>query len=103
MTTLPPLKADVTDPTTARMCQETGHSCPACPERARDLGATAHNALGAVRAALGGTGSWERARRKLDSLQRSLEAWQASVDEHFTALNEWRDPGHADDSKAETE
>lgn len=92
MTTLPPLKAKVTDPTTAQMCQETGHSCPACPEDARDLGATAHNALGAVRAALAGTGSWERARRKLASLERSLETWQASVDEHFAALNGWRRP-----------
>jgi len=89
---LPSLPASVTDPVTARMCAETGHSCIACPQAARNLGATAHNALGAVRAALDGTGSWERAGRKLGSLGRALEQWQAALDEHFAALEAWRKP-----------
>ena len=80
------------DPATARMCAETGPSCTACPQDARYLGATAHTALGAVRAALIGTGSWERAHRKLGELERALEKWEVAVDGHFEALNEWREP-----------
>jgi hypothetical protein len=83
---LPPLPVDVTDPVTAAMCAETGHSCPACPTVARNLGANAHNALGAVKAALDGTGSWERARRELGDLERVLASWQAPLDGHFAAL-----------------
>lgn len=90
--TLPPLPASVTDQVTAQMCRETGHSCPACSQDARNLGATAHNALGGVRAALRGAGSWERANRKMGELERALEKWQASLDAHFAALEGWRKP-----------
>ena len=90
--TLPPLPADVTDIITVEMCTETGHSCIACPTAARNLGATAHNALGAVRAALDGTGDWGRAGVKLADLERALGTWQESVDEHFEAMNAWQRP-----------
>ncbi len=89
---LPPLPATVTDQITAQMCTETGHSCIACPQDARNLGATAHNALGAVRNALNGSGSWERAQRKLGELERALAAWEATAAEHFGALESWRKP-----------
>jgi hypothetical protein len=92
MTTLPPLPAEVTDPVTAQMCAETGHSCIACPQDARNLAATAHNAHGAVNAALRGDGSWERADRKLASLKNALEKFGQASDAHFAALNEWRKP-----------
>ena len=91
-TALPPLAASVTDPVTARMCAETGHSCIACPQDVRNLAATAHNAHGAVLAAIGGHGSWERAVRKLASLKNALEAFRAASDAHFAALEEWRRP-----------
>ena len=90
MTTLPPLPAGVTDPTTAQMCTETGHSCIACPQDVRNLAATAHNAHGAVVAALAGHGGWDRAQRKLAGLKNALEKFQQASDAHFAALNEWR-------------
>lgn len=89
---LPPLQAETTDQVTAQMCQETGHSCTACPTCVRNLGATARNALGAVRAALNESGSWERARRKLAELERALATHQVAVDAHFAALREWERP-----------
>ena len=92
MTTLPPLPAGVTDPATAQMCTETGHSCIACPQDVRNLAATAHNAHGAVIAALNGGGSWARAHRKLASLKNALEDFAMASDMHFAALNEWRRP-----------
>ena len=93
MSTLPPLPADVTDPSTAQMCTETGHSCVACPQDVRNLYAQAHNAHGAVTAALEGTGSWERGRRKLGELGRAVEQMREHVEgEHFAALEEWRRP-----------
>jgi hypothetical protein len=81
-----------TDPATARMCHETGHVCPACPSDVRNLGAVAHNAAGAVRAALEGHGGWDRARRKLAELERVLEQWRPTVDAHFEVLETWRRP-----------
>jgi hypothetical protein len=90
--TLPPLPAEVTDQVTAQMCTETGHSCIACPGDVRNLGATAHNALGAVRAALIGSGSWERADRKLGELERALAQYQHPLDAHFAAMSIWRRP-----------
>ena len=92
MESLPPLPAEVTDPATAQMCAETGHSCIACPQDARNLAATAHNAHGAVIAALAGNGSWDRAHRKLAGLKRALEKFGQASDTHFAALNEWRKP-----------
>jgi hypothetical protein len=92
MATLPPLQAGVTDPVTARMCAETGHSCIACPQDVRNLAATAHNALGAVLAAMDGHGGWDRAQRKLASLSRALETFKVASDAHFAALEEWRRP-----------
>jgi len=89
---LPPLPAEVTDPITAQMCTEAGHSCIACPQDVRNLAATAHNALGAVKAAMGGSGSWERATRKLGSLERALETFNGASEAHFAALDEWRKP-----------
>lgn len=89
---LPPLDAGVTDPTTAQMCTETGHSCIACPTDSRNLAANAHNTLNAVEAALNGTGSWSRAQRKLVGLRRALETWRVSSDAHFEALDGWRRP-----------
>jgi hypothetical protein len=92
MATLPPLPSEVADPATAQMCTETGHSCIACPEDVRNLAATAHNAHGAVIAALNGSGSWNRARRKLASLRNALEKFAVASDAHFAALDEWRRP-----------
>lgn len=92
MVGLPPLPAEVTDPATAQMCAESGHSCIACPQDVRNLAATAHNAHGAVLAALNGGGSWERAHRKLASLKGALETFKAASDAHFAALEEWRRP-----------
>jgi len=92
MGNLPPLQAEVTDPTTAQMCQETGHSCIACPQDVRNLAATAHNALGAVIAALEGHGGWDRAQRKLASLSRALETFNVASEAHFAALEAWRRP-----------
>jgi len=92
MAALPPLDAEVTDPATAQMCTETGHSCIACPQDVRNLAATAHNAHGAVLAALNGGGSWERAHRKLAGLKNALEKFGQASDAHFAALNEWRRP-----------
>ena len=80
MASLPPLAAEVTDPVTAQMCTETGHSCIACPQDVRNLAATAHNAHGAVIAALKGHGGWDRARRKLASLERALETFKQASD-----------------------
>ena len=90
--TLPPLDDSVTDPVTARFCTETGHVCPACPQHVRNLAATAHNALGAVEAALAGTGGWDRAHRKMGGLRRSLETFREISDGHFAAMEEWRRP-----------
>ena len=92
MASLPPLPAEVTDPATAQMCTETGHSCIACPEDVRNLGATAHNALGAVRAARNGSGSWERAARTLGELEWALAKYQHPLDAHFAAMSIWRRP-----------
>ena len=92
MDKLPPLQADVTDQITAQMCAETGHSCIACPVDVRNLAATAHNAHGAVKAALEGTGSWGRAARKLGSLERALATFKESSDSHFEALRNWERP-----------
>jgi hypothetical protein len=81
-----------TDPTTQRMKDETGHDCITCPTDVRNLMATAHNAIGALDAARKGTGSWERAWRKVERL-RAAEAQMGPVsDAHFEALNEWRRP-----------
>jgi hypothetical protein len=90
LSTLPPLAADVTDQVTARFCTETGHSCPACPQDARSLHATAHNALGAVEAALAGHGGWDRAYRKMGELKRALETFKGISDGHFAAMEAWR-------------
>jgi hypothetical protein len=87
------MEGEITDQVTAAMCAETGHSCAACPTVARNLGANAHNALGAVKAALDGTGSWERARRKLGDLERALALWQTILDAHFAALHGERPAG----------
>ena len=92
MADLPALPAEVTDPSTAQMCTETGHSCIACPQDVRNLAATAHNAHGAVVAALNGGGSWERVHRKLASLKNALEKFQQASDGHFAALEAWRRP-----------
>ncbi len=89
---LPPLPAGVTDPATAQMCTETGHSCPACPQDVRNLAATAHNAHGAVIAAMEGHGGWDRAARKLAGLRRALDKFAEVSDGHFAALEAWRRP-----------
>ena len=87
MDLLPPLPASVTDPSTARMCTETGHICIACPQDVRNLFAVAHNAHGAVTAALDGTGSWEHAGRKLAELKRAIDGFREVVEgEHFEAM-----------------
>lgn len=92
MAALPPLPAEVTDQVTAQMCQETGHSCPACPLAVRSLAAAAHNAHGAVTAALEGHGGWDRARRKLGYLRDSLDRFQEAMDGHMAALEAWKRP-----------
>ncbi len=81
-----------TDHVTAQMCRETGHSCSACATDARDLYATAHNALGAVRGALAGTADWGRAKVKLGDLERAVSQYKKSVDAHFGALDSWQRP-----------
>jgi len=89
---LPPLNAAVTDPVTARFCTETGHCCPACPADVRNLAATAHNAHGAVTAALSEMGDWGRARVKLDDLKRALVTFEQASTAHFDAMEAWRRP-----------
>ena len=81
-----------TDPTTERMRQETGHDCIVCPDGVRNLMATAHNAVGALYAAQNGTGSWERAWRKVAALRSAEARMQSVVDEHFKALHDWQQP-----------
>lgn len=83
----------MTDPTTERMRQETGHDCPACSSAVRDLYATAHNAWGewTASAIYGCTGS-ERIVRKMAELGRSASRMQEVVDGHFAAMDAWRRP-----------
>lgn len=71
---VPALLGDLTDPTTERMRQETGHDCIACPTAVRNLMATAHNALGALEAARTGTGDWARAWRKVAEVREHAMA-----------------------------
>lgn len=82
---------DVTDASTAQMCADTGHQCPACPSAVRNLYATAFNAESAIMEALAHNGSWERAQRKLVEMKRAVDAFRAEhVNEHFKALEAWR-------------
>jgi hypothetical protein len=83
---------DLTDPTTDRMRQETGHDCIACPTAVRDLVATAHNALGELEACLAGTGDWDRAERKVVELRRSSDRMRRFAGQHFEALDAWKRP-----------
>lgn len=63
---------------------EAGHSCPACPVEARDLGAVLHNLIGAIER--GGNVLDERSARKLAGAKSSLARWQPIVDAHFAAV-----------------
>jgi hypothetical protein len=78
-----------TDPTTARMCAETGHDCPACPSAVRNLAATAHNAVGAWDSVLADSA---RCSRKMEELRAALAAFEPISADHFAALNAWRRP-----------
>lgn len=87
-----PSETSTTDPTTQRMMDETGHSCPACPADVRNLSAVARNAAMALTTAIESGNDWGRARRKLAELNRVLASWRPIVDEHFAALEAWRRP-----------
>lgn len=82
---------EVTDSSTAQMCADTGHQCPACPSAVRNIYATAYNAELAVTSAMSNNGSWERAGRKLAELKHAVDAFRAEhVNGHFEALEAWR-------------
>lgn len=57
--------------------------CVWCPMEIRSLHATAHNAVGAFFAAVDGTGSWERAGRKMAELRQAVEHTRVGLDAHF--------------------
>jgi hypothetical protein len=64
-------------------------ACIACPIEVRGLGAVAHNAVCAFEAAASGSGSWERAARKMAELRRAVDEWRPIVEAHFA------DPMHS--------
>lgn len=78
----------MTDPTTERMRQETGHDCVACPTVVRNLMATAYNALA----------QWDaghdhpRLARKMENLREALAIVEPIAAGHFEALHAWRRP-----------
>ena len=80
-----------TDPTTQRMCDETGHQCIACPSDVRNIAAVLHNLVNALEAARQ-DGDFFRVWKKLRDARAAVDAWQPIVDGHFAALNAWRRP-----------
>lgn len=81
-----------TDPTTARMGEETGHACMCCPTNVRNPMATTHNLLGALESARSNYGEWARVWRKAEGARKALALLKPTVDAHFAALDDWRRP-----------
>jgi hypothetical protein len=80
-----------TDPTTQRMCDETGHHCIACPSDVRNIGAVLHNLVGALESAQQ-DGDFFRVWKKLPDARRAVDGWRLVVEGHFAAMDAWRRP-----------